>query len=135
MYSIFETEITIRPDDIDMNEHVHNTKYLDYVLAARYDQMKNDYKMSMSEFHDLDYNWIVSATYIEYKRALKLGDNIIVKTQIDSVNGAQSKVKFWIVKKDDSKIAANGYLLYTMISKKTGKPVRIPDDIIKKYSV
>jgi len=135
MYSIFESEIVIRPDDIDMNEHVHNTKYLDYVLAARYDQMQKDYKMSMSEFHDLDYNWIVSATYIEYKRALKLGDKVIVKTQIDSVNGAQSKVKFWIIKKDNSKTAAEGYLLYTMISKKTGKPVRIPEEIIRKYSI
>ena len=135
MYSIFESEIVIRPDDIDMNDHVHNTKYLDYVLAARYDQMQKDYKMSMSEFHKLDYNWIVSATHIEYKRALKLRDKIIVKTQIDSVNGAQSKVNFWIIKKDNSKTAAEGYLLYTMISKKTGKPVRIPEDIIKKYSV
>lgn len=135
MYSIFESEIIIRPDDIDMNDHVHNTKYLDYVLAARYDQMQKDYKMSMNEFHSLDYNWIVSATYIEYKRALKLGDKIIVKTQIDSVNGAQSKVNFWVVKKDNSKTAAEGYLLYTMISKKTGKPIRIPEDIIKKYSV
>jgi len=135
MYSIFESEIVIRPDDIDMNDHVHNTKYLDYVLAARYDQMQKDYKMSMNEFHKLDYNWIVSATHIEYMRALKLGDKIIVKTQIDSVNGPQSTVKFWIVKKDNGKTAAEGYLLYTMISKKTGKPVRIPDEIIKKYSV
>ena len=69
------------------------------------------------------------------RRALKLDDKIIVKTQIDSVNGAQSKVKFWIIKKENEKIAADGYLLYTMISKKTGKPVRIPDEIIKKYSV
>ncbi len=135
MYSIFESEIIIRPDDIDMNDHVHNTKYLDYVLAARYDQMQKDYKMSMSEFHKLDYNWIVSATHIEYKRALKLGDKIIVKTQIDSVSGAQSKINFWIVKKDSGKTAADGYLLYTMISKKTEKPVRIPDEIINKYSV
>ena len=135
MYSIFESEIIIRPDDIDMNDHVHNTKYLDYVLAARYDQMQKDYKMSMSEFHKLDYNWIVSATHIEYKRALKLGDKIIVKTQIDFVSGAQSKINFWIVKKDSGKTAADGYLLYTMISKKTGKPVRIPDEIINKYSV
>jgi acyl-CoA thioester hydrolase/thioesterase-3 len=135
MFSVFESEIVIRPDDIDMNDHVHYTKYLDYVLAARYDQMQKDYKMSMSEFHQLDYNWIVSETHIEYKRALKLGDKIIVKTQIDSVNGAQSKVKFWIVKKENGKTASEGYLLYTMISKKTGKPVRIPEEIIKKYSV
>lgn len=135
MYSIFETEIKIRPDDIDLNNHVHNTKFLDYVQAARYDQMVNNYKMSMSEFHNLDYNWVVSATYIEYKRSLKLDDKIVVRTQIDSINGAQSKVNFWIVKKENDKIAASGYLTYTMISINTGRPVRIPDEIIQKYSI
>jgi YbgC/YbaW family acyl-CoA thioester hydrolase len=133
--SIFESEIKIRPDDIDLNNHVHNTKYLDYVLAARYDQMIKDYKMSMNEFHKLDYNWVVSVTYIEYKRALKLEDKILVRTQFDSVNGAQCKVNFWIVKKENEKIAAQGHLIYTMISIKTGRPVRIPEDIIKHYSI
>lgn len=135
MYSVFESEIKIRPDDIDLNNHVHNTKYLDYVLAARYEQMINNYKMSMEEFHNLDYNWVVSITYIEYKRALKLTDKILVRTQIDSVNGAQSKVNFWIVKMDNNKIAAEGYIIYTMISLKSGRPIRIPDEIIKKYSI
>ena len=49
-YSTFETDVAIRPDDIDMNNHVHNSKYLDLVLAARYDQMTRCYKMSMDEF-------------------------------------------------------------------------------------
>jgi len=39
MNPIFESEIAIRPDDIDLNNHVHNTKYLDYVLAVRFVQM------------------------------------------------------------------------------------------------
>ena len=88
MNSIFESEIAIRPDDIDLNNHVHNTKYIDYVLAARYDQMINEYKMSMKNFEELGYNWIVSITYIEYKRALNLNDKILVRTQMDSVKGA-----------------------------------------------
>ncbi|MEM7013763.1 MAG: acyl-CoA thioesterase, partial [Verrucomicrobiota bacterium] len=33
-YSTFESELAVRPDDIDLNGHVHNSKYLDYVLAA-----------------------------------------------------------------------------------------------------
>ncbi len=139
MYSIFESEITIRPDDIDLNNHVHNTKFLDYVLAARYDQMIRFYKMSMDEFHKLDYNWVVSITYIEYKRALRLGDKALVRTQVDSVNGAQCKVNFWILKKESDKgvekTAAQGYLTYTMISIKSGRPVRIPDEIIERYSI
>ncbi|MCH7972418.1 MAG: acyl-CoA thioesterase [Bacteroidetes bacterium] len=135
MNSIFESEIAIRPDDIDLNNHVHNTKYIDYVLAARYDQMINEYKMSMKDFEELGYNWIVSITYIEYKRALNLDDKILVRTQMDSVNGAQCKVNFWIVKKENNKIAALGYLTYTMISLKSGRPVRVPEEIIKKYSI
>lgn len=135
MFSIFESEIIIRPDDIDMNNHVHNTKYLDYVLAARYEQMQRDYKMSMNDFLSLNYNWVISTTHIDYKRALKLEDKIVVRTQLDSYSGAQVKVHFWIVRKHDDKVAAEGYLVYTMISLKSGRPVRIPEEIIKKYSV
>ena len=46
----FETELHVRPDDIDMNQHVHSSRYQDYVLAARYDQMARCYKVSMDEF-------------------------------------------------------------------------------------
>lgn len=135
MNSIFESEIDIRPDDIDLNNHVHNTKYLDYVLAARYKQMIKDYKMSMKDFESLGYNWVVSITNIEYKRALNLDDKILVRTQMDSVNGAQCKVNFWVVKKENEKVAAQGHIIYTMISTKNGRPVRIPEEIIKKYSI
>jgi len=135
MNSIFESEISIRPDDIDLNNHVHNTKYLDYVLAARYKQMIKDYKMSMKDFESLGYNWVVSITNIEYKRALNLDDKILVRTQMDSVNGAQCKVNFWVVKKENEKIAAQGHIIYTMISTKNGRPVRIPEEIINKYSI
>lgn len=135
MYSIFQSEIIVRPDDIDMNNHVHNSKYLDYVMAARYDQMIKDYKMSMNEFHKLGYNWVVSSVFIEYKRALMLDDTAIVKTQLDSFNGAQCKVNFRIEIKRTGKIAAQGNFLYTMISIDTGKPARIPREIIERYAI
>lgn len=135
MYSVFETEIKIRPDDIDLNNHVHNTKYLDYVQAARYDQMINNYKMPMEEFHSIGYNWVASTAHIEFKRSLMLGDKIIVRTQLKSYNGAQVTVNFRILKKDNRKEAAEGYLVYTMISIDSGKPVRIPEEIIRRYSI
>ena len=135
MNSIFSSEIRVRPDDIDMNNHVHNTKYLDYVLAARYEQMKNNYKMSMDEFIEKGFSWVVSAVHMDWKRALSLGDTAIIKTQLESVNGAQCKVNFWIENKKTKKLVSSGYFLYTMISIKTGRPARITEDIIEKYSV
>ncbi|MFC2133446.1 acyl-CoA thioesterase [Bacteroidota bacterium] len=135
MYSIFESEITIRPDDIDMNNHVHYSKYLDYILAARYEQMSGNYHLSMEEFIEMGYSWVASNVNINYKRGLVLGDKIIVRTQVDSYNGAQVTVNFWIIKKETDKIAADGQVHYTMISAKSGRPVRIPEEIIQKYSI
>lgn len=134
-YSIFETELTIRPDDIDMNNHVHNSKYLDYVLAARYDQMRKDYKVTMEDFLSRGFTWVVSNVNINYKRALVLTDEIIVRTQVDSFNRSQSIVNFEIVKKENGKVAADGQFIYTMINIETGRPAKIPEDYIAKYTV
>ncbi len=134
-YSTFETELTVRPDDIDMNNHVHNSKYLDYVLAARYDQMKRCYKMSMDEFLALGLTWVVKTCFIEFKRPLVLGDTIIVRTGIREVGEAGAAVKFEIIRKDKGKLAADGYFEYAMVNVQTGRAEKIPPAIVDKYSV
>ena len=50
LYARFETEHVVRPDDIDMFQHVHSSRYLDYVLAARYEQMAPCYGMPWEDF-------------------------------------------------------------------------------------
>src|SRR5688572_5943127 len=59
VFSRFETEMEVRPDDIDMFQHVHASRYQDYVLAARFEQMKRCYKMSMEEFLARGLGWFV----------------------------------------------------------------------------
>lgn len=136
MYSTFETEITIRPDDIDMNNHVHNSKYLDYLLMARYDQMKKDYKVAMEVFVERGYLWVVSELNIKYKRPILLREGTVkVRTQVKEFHGARVLVNFWILKPENDKIAAHGEVNYTMLSVQTGRPTRIPEDIIKEYEI
>ncbi|MBM4170474.1 MAG: acyl-CoA thioesterase [Ignavibacteria bacterium] len=134
-YSIFETEIIVRPSDLDINQHVHYSKYLDYLLLARYDQMKRCYKVSMEDFVAFGYSWVASTVNINYKREVKMQDVVIAKTQVDSYAGAQIKVNFWFVKKETNKVAAEGWAVYTLISLKNGRPTRIPDDLIQKYLI
>ncbi len=134
-YSRFTSELKVRPDDIDMNNHVHSTRYLDYVLAARYEQMERDYKMSMDDFINIGFGWVIRGLQINFLRPLKLGDEMLVETQLDSYSGAQSEVNFCIKKKSNMKTAAEGKILYTMVALKSGKPARIPEEIIKKYTI
>jgi len=126
--------MNVRPDDIDMNNHVHNSTYLDYVLYARYDQMARCYGMPMDEFVKRGWAWFVKAAYIEYKRPLMLNDRVLIRTWLDSFDGSDVKVGFEIFKKESMKLSAGGYFLNTMISIKTGRSQEIPDWVIRQYT-
>ena len=133
--SRFSSELQVRPDDIDMNQHVHASKYFDYVLAARYDQMTRCYKMGMDEFIAQGLGWFVRTSHIEYKRALKMGDAFVVTTWIDEMLDDSVRVQFEITKKANNKLAADGYCVYTLVSLQTGRAHKIPEAIVAKYSV
>lgn len=134
-FTAFRTKIPVRPDDIDMNQHVHNAKYFDYVLAARYDQMERCYGMSMEAFLERGYSWVVRASYMEHKRPLRIGDIANVETRVDEMHNRGVKVIFEIKKEADNKTVAKGWLDYIMVSMENGRPQTIPDDIVEKYSI
>ncbi|MGV3773671.1 MAG: acyl-CoA thioesterase [Verrucomicrobiales bacterium] len=134
-YSRFESEMQARPDDIDMNQHVHASKYFDYVLAARYDQMERCYGMSMEKFADQGLGWFVANAYIEYKRALKMGESFLVRTWIEEILKQSVRVGFEILKKKTGKVSADGFCTYTLVNMETGRAEKISAEIIKMYSV
>jgi acyl-CoA thioester hydrolase/thioesterase-3 len=133
--SKFETELQVRPDDIDMNRHVHASRYMDYVLAARYDQMARCYKMSMEEFIKAGFGWYVRTTHIEFKRPLGLGEFFVVRTWVEDFFKDGVEVRFEILKRQTGKLCCDGYCRYTMIDLQTGRAKAIPDWIAEKYAV
>jgi len=133
--TIFETELAVRPDDLDMFRHVHSTTYLDYVLAARFDQMDLFYEMSMQAFLDRGLGWVVRKSFIEYKRPLKLGDRMIVRTRVEEMFKNGVKVWFEILRLPDRKVTCDGWCDYTLVTLATGRATTLPGDVISKYSI
>ena len=134
-FSIFESELNVRPDDIDMFNHVHNSKYFDYVLAARYDQMATFYKMPMESFLSSGFGWVVRTAMIDFKRPLVLGDLIAVRTGILTINEKGCRVQFEIENRRTAKIASDGWFDYVMIDTATGKGCKVTEEMIKAYSI
>ncbi len=133
--SKFESEMQVRPDDIDLFRHVHSSRYLDYLLAARFDQMERCYGMSMQEFLARGLGWVVKTSHFEYKRPLDIAERFIVRTWIESISGTDVEVRFEIIKKTTSKPACIGWCHFTLIALETGRATMIADDIITKYSI
>jgi acyl-CoA thioester hydrolase/thioesterase-3 len=133
--TIFESEMDVRPDDIDMFQHVHASKYQDYVLAARFDQMKRCYGISMEAFMEKGLGWFVRDFCIEYKRSLGLGDRFKVRTWIQDFFRTGVCVHFEIIRKTTDKLCCKGKSHYTMISLATQRPEPIPEWVLEKYRI
>src|SRR3954471_24087627 len=93
-YSIFESTLNVRPDDVDMFNHVHNSKYLDYVLAARYEQMEKFYGMPWEHFTKQGLGWVVSHVDINFKRPLLMNDLMLIRTGILTMHDKGCSVQF-----------------------------------------
>ena len=133
--TIFESELSVRPDDLDMFQHVHSTIYLDYILAARFDQMERCYGMSMQAFLDRGLGWVVRKSFIEYKRPLKMGDKMMVRTRIEEMFKNGVKVWFEVLRLPDRKLSCDGWCDYTLVNMETGRAHSLPEDVMEKYSI
>lgn len=134
-FSRFKTEYAVRPDDIDMFQHVHNSTYFDYVLAARYDQMRDFYNMTMEEFMSDGYGWVVKTAFIDYKRPLKMGDKFTVETGIETMHSKGCRVSFAIHFKENNKLSCDGWFEYILIDIQTGRSSLVNEEMIKRYSI
>lgn len=91
--------------------------------------------MSMDEFIALGYGWVQTKAYIEYKRALKMGDYFTVTTGIINFKSNGVNVRFEIRNKTTGKTCCTGEMEYTIVNLTTAKAVPLPAQIIEKYSV
>ena len=135
VYSKFETELMVRPDDIDLYQHVHSTRYLDYVLAARFDQMERCYGMPMSAFTARGLGWFMSSITVHFRRPLGLGDRMLVRCWIERFTETGCGLGFEIEKLPNRKRVCDGTCDYTLVTLSTGRATPLPDDIKAKYSI
>lgn len=135
VYSKFETELAVRPDDIDLYQHVHSTRYLDYVVAARFEQMDKHYGMSMQAFAQLGLGWFMNATTIRFKRPLGWGDRMVVRTWIEQFTANGCRVAFEIDRLPTGKRVCDGHCDHTLVTLATGRATPLPDDIRARYSI
>lgn len=135
VYSKFETELEVRPDDIDLYQHVHSTRYLDYVLAARFIQMERDYGMSMAAFAARGLGWYMTCSTVNYKRPLGLGDRMVVRCWIERFSERGCRVAFEIDRLPQHKRSCDGFCDYALIDLKTNRAVDLPADILDTYSI
>jgi acyl-CoA thioesterase FadM len=134
MYSIFESEIAVQAD-LGNHHGDEYAKYFKLVALVRQDQLARFYDLSIDKIESRGYKLIISTAHINFISELQDGDSILIKTQIDNFSGGAYNVNFWIHKKENKKLIADGYFVYTLKSSLLDLPDQFPDDFINKLSI
>ncbi|WP_456479789.1 acyl-CoA thioesterase [Nautilia sp.] len=129
---VYEVKITVSQGDIDFNGHVNNLKYLEWMINTAVEHSES-LGFNPDTYRKIGSTWFVKSHYIEYKSPAFEGDELIVKTWIDEVGKITSKRKYEIYK--NAKLLAYGITEWIFIDIKTGRPKRIPEEIINRYFI
>lgn len=122
MSLIFEKQIKITEEYIDLNNHVNNVQYVKWVeeiAAEHWDSVK----------HKLDFPydiWMLLDHHIQYKKQVYLGDLITVKTYPKPPEGIRQprKVEFYC----NDVLVVDSLTLWVFIDKKTQKIKRLDEN-------
>src|SRR3954468_13115931 len=58
--------LKIRFNDCDMFGHLNNARYIDYLINARQDHLKENYDLDLMEYYKNNLGWVVSTHEIVY---------------------------------------------------------------------
>jgi len=82
---ILESRTKIRFHDCDPFNHLHNSRYIDYILTARSDQLKDHYGLDIYKLgREQGVGWVTAQTQISYLIPAYLMEEVTIQTRLIS---------------------------------------------------
>lgn len=80
---ILESSMKIRFHDCDPFNHLNNSKYIDYIMTARGDQLLENYGFDIYKLgREKGIGWVSGFTQISYLKPAMLMEEVIIQTRL-----------------------------------------------------
>ncbi|MFA6004837.1 MAG: thioesterase family protein [Elusimicrobiota bacterium] len=134
MPKIFEYRHRVAAEEIDALGHVNNQVYLAWMIAAAEGHTVAQ-GWPAERFLALGACWVVRRHEIDYRASAKLGDEVLVRTWVASVEHVRSERGYEMIRAADGKVLAAAKTMWAWIDMRTGRPCRIPQEVAAAYEV
>ena len=122
-----QTEVQVMFFDTDCAAVVHNIAYLRFIEIAR-TLLAEELGLGLATMAETQKYPVVVRTEIDYRRAAKLGDKLVIEGWLDRLE----RVRFWcafkIVRPADGILIAESRQMLAIIQMPEAKLLRVPDD-------
>ena len=128
----FALELTVEPADLDALGHVNNIVYVRWLqdVATAH---ATSVGCTHAELLRIGALFVVRKHEIEYLRPGFLGERITLRTYVTWWKGASCERVTSIERSADGAQLARAKTLWAFVNAKTGKPTRLPPEIIRAF--
>ena len=120
------TDVQVMFFDTDCGGVVSNIAYLRFIETARTD-LAEELGLAIVEMAQKQTYPVVVHTEIDYRRAAKLGDRLVIEGWLDRVERARFWCAFRITRPQDNTLIAECRQMLALIEMPTGKLLRLPE--------
>ena len=116
-----KTSYTVRFSDCDLLGHLNNARYIDYMLNAREDHLKQFYNITLSEYHKQGLAWVTRSHNIQYLRPVIYNEIVCIESRLIELSESHVLVELLMFDETQTTLKALMWTNFTSIDLKTGR--------------
>ncbi|MFM9989358.1 acyl-CoA thioesterase [Flavobacterium sp.] len=116
----------IRFTDCDMFGHLNNSRYLEYLINAREDHLKDFYNFDFNEYYKNDLAWVIGSHEIVYLRPAVFNEIVTIQSSLLNLDVDSLHVETIMMDESQNQIKAIMWSKLIPVNLKTGR--KVPHD-------
>jgi YbgC/YbaW family acyl-CoA thioester hydrolase len=126
-------ELVVRSTEIDVNGHVNNAKYLEYLEWGR-EEWYEQAGLSYDAFGEMGIQTVTVNININYRKECRQGDLLTIRTFPEKMGRSSYVLKQEIVNRTSGELCADALVTSVTMDAKTRKSREAPQELRKLFA-
>jgi len=134
MEKILKTKRKIRFQDCDPFNHLNNSKYLEYFINAREDQIAENYDLDIFKYmQETGLSWVVASNQINYLKPASTMETVVIESQLIQYTDNLLVVEMKMWNENETEMKAILWIKFIPYNIQTKKVANHSDDLMKLF--
>lgn len=126
-----ESRVKVRFPDCDPFNHLNNSRYLDYIMTARGDQLIEHYGFDIYRLaREKALGWVMAQTQIAYLEPAGLMEEVLIRTRLIGFSGKSLHMEGLMLNSEGTRIKAVMWTRLVHVSLLSGSSQPHPEDMM-----
>lgn len=132
---ILTTKRKVRFQDCDPFNHLNNSKYIDYFINAREDQLLDHYDLDIFEISKINGKaWVVVDHKIAYLSAAHAMEEILIESQLIHFSDKSIVIEMKMYDEKKFHLKSIIWTTFVLVDMKTKRPAKHDEDFMKLFA-